>query len=663
MWGDTNLHLPFKSGILRSPSSIWEASPVTEGPLALDAAFDTHAPPQERYYNWTIARDIRAPDGIPRLMYTINNNFPGPTIEANQGDTLIIHIRNHIVDEYALEKPPMSSKIDSVFPKGTERRLAMHWHGLSMRGSQVMDGAAGFSSCLLEPGEEYTYRFTLLPEDVGTHWYHSHVGTSRVDGLWGMLIVHARRDEPKLLQMHATNKSQPLHWDEEVAISLGDHYHEQGPEFLARYVSRWMQKAEPVPASGLINGKHRFDCEHSRLTEVPCPADDLGAEVVGEYATFALNPSRKYRLRLVNVGALAEQTFSVDGHTLTVIEADGVLVDPLTVHRLPLSPGQRYSVILNRVSDMHRVWMRSEMSADCFQYMNPVMNLETKAIVSYPSENFVGGWLSPLRRALQGRDTLAKFVSQQRHRRSVQTEFPNTVGWGENVTDPALPSEPCHDLEPGTVYPLIPDPAPELRLDQGDVRETVLVTVQTREKYGIVPMGYMNHTTWRASGGTQYQRPPLLHRISHANTSDRQSWRESGLIVDEHELVVSPHPSRPVVFELVINNHDDSEHPFHLHGHKFWVMETGEVDPHWGGYNDYVDRGQKYDLRRATKRDTFVIPMMGHAVIRWVADNPGVWPFHCHMLVHLESGMAMAIAEQPALLQAAPPVPPTCPKS
>lgn len=661
LWADSTLHIPF-SKHLKQLGVPWGLSiPVTSGPLMMNPAYDTQQPPQERIYNWTISRSERAPDGIPRMMYTINDLFPGPMVEGTVGDTMVFHVRNAIDDDYKMEEPPMSSQVKAVHPNGTEHRIALHWHGLSMRGSQVMDGAPGFTSCSLKPGDEFVYRFTLHPEDVGTHWYHSHVGTSRADGLWGMFTVHARGNEQAELEARANDTSHALHWDEEVAVSLGDHFHQQGPEFLAWYVSRYSQKAEPVPASGLINGKHRFNCEHSRLSNIPCPADIFGKEEVGEYTTFTLQPSRRYRLRIVNVGALADQTFSVDGHTLTVIEADGLLVQPITVHRLPIAPGQRYSVLLNRVNDTDRAWMRSEMSPECFQYPNPVTNYETKAIVSYaPSDETVGGWLSPLRRATYGRDVLARFTSTERQRRHVQALLPNTVGWASDVQDPEVPTEPCHDLEPGTLVPLIPDPAPELRLDQGDVRSTVYVTVPIRERWGIAPMAYMNHTTWRSGGGAEYKRPSLLHRISHANSTDDKDWRKDGTVVDEYELVVSPHPSRPVVFELVINNRDDSPHPFHLHGHKFWVMETGEVDPEFGGFDDYRDVGQTYDLQRAMKRDTFIVPMMGHAVIRWVADNPGVWAFHCHMLVHLASGMAMAIAEQPALLQATPPVPPTC---
>ena len=109
--------------------------------------------------------------------------------------------------------------------------------------------------------------------------------------------------------------------------------------------------------------------------------------------------------------------------------------------------------------------------------------------------------------------------------------------------------------------------------------------------------------------------------------------------------------------EVVLNNYDDSPHPFHLHGHKFWVMETHEADTEFGGLGDWSDEGQSahYQLDRAMKRDTVTVPMHGHVVLRWVADNPGVWAFHCHMVVHFAAGMGMAFAEMPATLQASPP--------
>ncbi|WFD28765.1 L-ascorbate oxidase [Malassezia nana] len=629
---------------------------VATGPLTMDPKYDPTQPPQERVFDWTVERAELAPDGIPRLMYTINGQFPGPLIEVTEGDTVVVRVRNHMYDNYTMPPPPLSSQREDVHPEGTDKKFTFHWHGLSMRNTQVMDGASAFTSCALRPGEEREYRFLVHPEDVGTHWYHSHVGTSRADGLWGMFIVHSRSDERKEFQSRSPDAD--THWDEEITVALGDHFHKFGPINLGFYVSRWLQKAEPVPENALINGKNIFTCHHSRLNDVPCPAGD--ADQVGEYSTFSLRPDQAYRLRLVNVGALADITFSVDGHTMTVIEADGTLVKPVRVHRIPIAPGQRYSVILHKEpkSKDARFWMRADMSPDCFQYTNPVMELSAKAIVAYDTRQDTerqSDWESLLRMRSYKRNLV-----QQIWYGRLSASLPATLPWSTNETDPILPEEPCHDLEPDTLLPLIPDPAPPLRLDQGDHREYVFVTAPILERYGIVPMGFMNGSTWRPYGHRGRERRPLLHRIAHANTTTVEGWREQDVFDSKHELVASPHPSRPVVMEMVINNQDDSPHPFHLHGHKFWVMQTGEMDPEFGGFNYYEDVGQVYDLDRKMKRDTVIVPMLGHAVIRWVADNPGVWALHCHMLVHLNSGMAMAIVEQPALLQARPPVPPIC---
>lgn len=36
------------------------------------------------------------------------------------------------------------------------------------------------------------------------------------------------------------------------------------------------------------------------------------------------------------------------------------------------------------------------------------------------------------------------------------------------------------------------------------------------------------------------------------------------------------------------------------------------------------------------RRDTFTIPEQSHVVVRFRADNPGMWILHCHVAWHLE---------------------------
>ena len=61
------------------------------------------------------------------------------------------------------------------------------------------------------------------------------------------------------------------------------------------------------------------------------------------------------------------------------------------------------------------------------------------------------------------------------------------------------------------------------------------------------------------------------------------------------------------------------------------------------------------------KRTTVMVPAGGYSVIRFRADNPGVWLLHCHVMSHLMKGQSVALWVTD---QGIPPVPrnfPTCP--
>ena len=62
-------------------------------------------------------------------------------------------------------------------------------------------------------------------------------------------------------------------------------------------------------------------------------------------------------------------------------------------------------------------------------------------------------------------------------------------------------------------------------------------------------------------------------------------------------------------------------HPMHLHGHDFQVVE--------------ID-GEKIS---GALRDTLFVPPRSQMTVAFDADNAGIWPLHCHLLYHLDSGM------------------------
>jgi len=102
------------------------------------------------------------------------------------------------------------------------------------------------------------------------------------------------------------------------------------------------------------------------------------------------------------------------------------------------------------------------------------------------------------------------------------------------------------------------------------------------------------------------------------------------------------------VIDIVVKNGDAGKHPFHIHGHKFQIVGRSEdytsSDP---ALNPPIEEGQLNPIRR----DTVQIPSMHSATLRLVADNPGVWFFHCHIEWHLEAGLAVSFVEAPLQAQ------------
>ncbi|GEQ72868.1 hypothetical protein JCM33374_g6556 [Metschnikowia sp. JCM 33374] len=105
------------------------------------------------------------------------------------------------------------------------------------------------------------------------------------------------------------------------------------------------------------------------------------------------------------------------------------------------------------------------------------------------------------------------------------------------------------------------------------------------------------------------------------------------------------------IVDIVVNNKDTGKHPFHLHGHVFQVIARGRgVDEALApvSYNphDHV-AFPEYPL----VRDTVYVNAQSYIVLRFKADNPGVWLFHCHIEWHLEQGLVATFIEAPTELQ------------
>jgi FtsP/CotA-like multicopper oxidase with cupredoxin domain len=80
-------------------------------------------------------------------------------------------------------------------------------------------------------------------------------------------------------------------------------------------------------------------------------------------------------------------------------------------------------------------------------------------------------------------------------------------------------------------------------------------------------------------------------------------------------------------------------HPWHLHGHDFWVLGYGT------GKFDINEDPKKYNLVNPIMKNTVPVNPYGWTALRFKADNLGVWLFHCHIESHFHMGMGVVFEE------------------
>lgn len=475
---------------------------------------------------------------------------------------------------------------------------AIHWHGLYQNGSNWMDGTVGITQCPIAPGSSFTYEFKVAGQS-GTYWYHAHQGVQSSDGLHGPLVIHSKVEKKLQLIEYSTDR----------VIMLSDHYHDLSGHLAKLYLAPDMENAEPVPDGALINGRAIRNCD-----ELPHRKCDNTTANVG-LPSFTFAPDQHHRLRIINVGAFAEFQFQVDEHELAVTEVDGTDVFPVSYHRLNINPAQRYSVIFhtnNSGSDSFR--MRARMITTCFAEPNPYMAGEVNGIVHY---NALGD--------------------------SIQaTTLPDTKDWGE------AQALECRDLNTTELVPVEVKAAPA-KADQ-------FFYLRANFEIGAhqLSRGVFNSSSWRPN-----MHSPTLSRTVDGLQSGNSSFTPAvvdgeaagGAFVNteafdiKRELVIQS--SGVQTIDILFSNFDDGNHPMHLHGYKYFVLAQGHGYPprksiFEGMHRENLDPlYESLDLSNPLRRDTASVEAFGWILIRFVADNPGAWPLHCHISWHTEAGLLM----------------------
>jgi FtsP/CotA-like multicopper oxidase with cupredoxin domain len=226
--------------------------------------------------------------GASTEVFAYNGSFPGPTLEANEGDRVIVHFRNDL-------------------PEPT----TIHWHGIHLPVSQ--DGSP-FDP--VPAGGRRDYTFTIPRGTAGTYWYHPHLhhrtGYQIAKGLVGAIVVRAP-DDPL-----------PKTMTERLLVLTDQRFAADG--------------SIDLPAPTTLAG--RIDEENGREGDVLF----VNGQVL---PTLSIRPNEVQRWRVINASAARVYRLSIKGQSMLHVGSDGGLFEkPIEVSDIVLANAERVELLV-----------------------------------------------------------------------------------------------------------------------------------------------------------------------------------------------------------------------------------------------------------------------------------------------------------------------------
>lgn len=587
--------------------------------------------------------EILTVDGVYKLLFAINGELPGPPIVVYEGQTIEVSVKNGLSNE----------------------AFTIHWHGMIQKNTPWMDGASMVTQCPINPGDTFLYRYKAEPR--GTHWYHSHQGTMRTDGVAGPIIVlprNKRTDIPEveeefILMIQDWNRnssSLESHVIQHFNMHLYSNNFNCTTDCYKPTHSVDGTNMGVVPFhSGLINGKGHYYPDKGEDPLIP----ELPLE------TFNVKPDKYYRFRIINAAMLFSFRFSIDEHTIHVVATDGNDVEAESAQSIIMSSGERFDILVKTDGNPRKnYFIRAETIEVKNRHNEPNRPGRVTAILRYedaPEE------LPKTERETCTRQNVCKVLNcpyklypSEAHIRCLSTaHFRSTQ---EMIKRQPVPLPPRGE----------------------DIREDFL---------NFHYAGFKGSPFMAAINGYKFEFPTCPPQITYdvpARTcfNDCQDHDCGEYCECTHTLKYDQMPLNAGVQMVLVNNDEfagATNHPIHIHGHHVHILKIAypEVDeetgiivkatpdircagkdckyPSWAKEEWAGGNIPDLNLRNPPLKDTVVVPRMGYVVLRFPLDNPGYWYMHCHMEAHQLEGMTLIIKEGLHSAQKKPPKNfPTC---
>ncbi len=504
--------------------------------------------------------------------------------------------------------------------------VTIHWHGMLMEGTPWMDGPAYITQCPIPPGATFIYRFKAFPG--GTHWYHAHQESQRLDGLYGLLVVH--KSVPSQTEHMVTvqdwkhldtvgirtslpSSSPPGSGDVQVARSLRDQAVDGGSLPPRKFYSV------------IFNGRGRFD-------------DSTGQTPLSE---FVVQQGHTTRFRLVNTGSDYIFRVSVDNHRMDIVGSDGYgLSLGQKVNYFILNPGESMDFEITPTGSPGPYWIRAN------------------TLQAPPEPNQIKGGMAILRYSngdMTSEPTTSDWACTETSRCSV---FNCPFGaYSPSNTD-------CLHLTAATstATPQQTKLTYGLDTDAGDVDEYFL-------KFGFSRgLSVINGRSYSKTTVPFSQRSDLEDQRISCDSPEctGTACRCTHIIPIQYNRVI-----QLVAFST------QGTHNLHLHGHNFAVVADGysDFDPITGFASEdnpditvssdgltgsWTNGPPSLNTQKPPIKDTVVVPNGGYVVLRFRSLNPGPWFLHCHHEFHQMGGMALVLDEAADRQPSPPSGFPTC---
>ncbi|XVF24032.1 hypothetical protein REPUB_Repub13aG0091600 [Reevesia pubescens] len=456
--------------------------------------------------------------------------------------------------------------------------VTIHWHGIRQLRTGWSDGPAYITQCPIQPGQNFLYNFTLTGQR-GTLLWHAHISWLR-STMYGAIVILPKRGVPYPFPKP----------DKEKVIILGEW---------------WKADTEAVVNQAIKTGLPPNISDAHTINGHSGPVPNCSTE--GAY-TLRVENGKTYLLRVINAAMNDELFFKIAGHDLTVVEVDAAYTKPFKTDSLFLGPGQTTTSLLTADQGIGKYliavspFMDTIVAVDSltgigFLRYNNTLAFTPTTLTTIPPVNAtsVTSVFSESLRSLNSKQYPANVPL------TVDHSLLFTIGVGINPCATCLSGSRAVAAINNVTFDM-----PSIALLQAHYYGINGVFTDDFPGKPLIPFNY----TGAPPSNLQTMNGTRVYRLAYNSTVQ---------LVIQGNSILAP-----------------ESHPTHLHGFNFFVVGRGV-----GNFDPEKDP-QKFNLVDPVERNTISVPTAGWTAIRFRADNPGVWFFHCHLEVHTTWGLKMA---------------------